>query len=97
MANKTNDFILATIINVIDSSTSRVSIKDEVYNSKYSKYYKRTRKLLVDNDGKLPKAADIVKIRSTKPISKNKSWIIIDVINSKTSVDIMNNDVEEIK
>jgi small subunit ribosomal protein S17 len=97
MANKTNDFILATIINVIDSSTSRVSIKDEVYNSKYSKYYKRTRKLLVDNDGKLPKPNDIVKIHSTKPISKSKSWMIIDIVDAKITVDTKNKATEEIK
>ena len=91
MKNKTDKNIIATIINTIDKSTSRVIINDKVYNTKYSKYYKHSRKLLVDNNTFSVQVNDIVSIISTRPLSKNKSWMICEkpksIAKSTASVD----------
>lgn len=84
---------MAIVINTIDSRTSKVLINSKIYNTKYSKYYKHSRKLLVDNNGFTVHPNDVVKITTTRPLSKNKSWIITE--NQKTTATLILPDIIE--
>ena len=48
----------------------------------YGKFIKRTTKLHVRDENNTAKAGDVVTIRECAPISKNKSWTLVDVVSS---------------
>jgi small subunit ribosomal protein S17 len=48
----------------------------------YGKFIKRTTKLHVHDENNTAKAGDVVTIRECAPISKTKSWTLVDVISS---------------
>ena len=48
----------------------------------YGKFIKRTTKLHVHDEKNTAKTGDVVTIRECAPISKNKSWTLVDVISS---------------
>jgi small subunit ribosomal protein S17 len=43
----------------------------------YKKFIKRSKKYAAHDEDNKFKTGDLVKIQETKPISKNKSWIVI--------------------
>ena len=49
--------------------------------SKYKKYYKVTRKFKAHDESNLYHTGDKIMIRETKPISKDKRWVVVDKIN----------------
>jgi small subunit ribosomal protein S17 len=57
--------------------TAVVAVSRYVKHPKYKKYIKRTKKYHVHNAGNRAKEGDDVVIRSTKPISKTKSFEIV--------------------
>ncbi len=46
---------------------------------KYKKYYKVSKKYHVHNPGNKAKEGDIVVFKETRPISKTKKWVIIEI------------------
>ncbi|MGB1292961.1 MAG: small ribosomal subunit protein uS17, partial [Pseudoalteromonas sp.] len=46
----------------------------------YGKFIKRTTKLHVHDESNTAQAGDVVTIRECAPISKNKSWTLVDVV-----------------
>ena len=63
--------------------TVTVSIERRLRHPLYNKYIYKTTKILVHDEEMVSKVGDIVSIQESKPISKNKSWILNKVI--KTS------------
>ena len=51
----------------------------------YKKVITRTTRYLVHNPDNKAKTGDVVNIRPTKPISKRKRWVIVDVL-EKSSI-----------
>jgi len=60
--------------------TIRVSIQRRLRHPLYNKYIYKTTKILVHDEEMVSKVGDIVSIQESKPISKNKSWILNKVI-----------------
>ena len=60
--------------------TVTVSIERRLRHPLYNKYIYKTTKILVHDEEMVSKVGDIVSIRESKPISKNKSWILNKVI-----------------
>lgn len=56
--------------------TCTVAVSRYVKHPKYKKYQKKTKKYLVHNPGNSVAVGDKVSIRQTRPISKNKHFII---------------------
>jgi small subunit ribosomal protein S17 len=54
-----------------------VSVSRFVKHLKYKKYYKVSKKYKAHNPGNTVKIGDKVKIRETRPISKDKHFIVI--------------------
>jgi small subunit ribosomal protein S17 len=46
----------------------------------YNKYVYKTSKILAHDQEMVSKVGDIVSIQESKPISKNKSWVLSKVI-----------------
>jgi len=60
--------------------TITVSIQRRLRHPLYNKYIYKTTKILVHDEEMVSKVGDIVSIQESKPISKNKSWILSKVI-----------------
>jgi|TARA_B100000809_G_scaffold46917_2_gene41436 small subunit ribosomal protein S17 len=60
--------------------TITVSIQRRLRHPLYNKYIYKTTKILVHDEEMVSKVGDIVSIQESKPISKNKSWILNKVI-----------------
>ena len=63
-----------------------VKVTRKVKHPIYKKFIKRYKKYLVHTTTVVPKNGDIVKINSTKPISKRKRWQVSEII--RESLDI---------
>lgn len=61
-----------------------VSIVRNMKHPKYGKILRRTTKLHVHDENETGKIGDTVKIRESRPYSKTKSWILVEVV-SKSS------------
>ena len=77
--------LLAKFINKSGDNTIRVEVEDVKKHQKYKKYLKRTKKYLVhistsDYDSNKLNVGDMLLIKSTRPISKRKSFIFLEKI-----------------
>ena len=57
-----------------------VAIERQVKHPIYGKFIKRTTKLHVHDENNTAKVGNTVTIRECAPISKNKSWTLVDVV-----------------
>ncbi|MBL1434212.1 30S ribosomal protein S17 [Candidatus Wolfebacteria bacterium] len=58
--------------------TITVAVTRLVMHSKYKKFQKRTKKFLVHNPGNTVEVGDMVSIKETRPISKNKHFTLLE-------------------
>jgi len=58
----------------------RVEIKWMYKHPKYGKYLKRTTKVGVHDENNEAKVGDVVDISECRPVSKNKTWRLVQVI-----------------
>ena len=66
-----------TVVSDKMQSTAVVAVMRYVKHPKYKKYLKRTKRYKVHNEGDRAKVGDKVTIRSTRPLSKGKSFEIV--------------------
>ena len=57
-----------------------VAIQRQVMHPIYGKFIKRTTKLMAHDENNDAHAGDTVRIMETRPISKNKCWRLIEVV-----------------
>ena len=57
-----------------------VMVERTVKHPKYGKIMKRRSKLHVHDENQIGKIGNIVKIRESRPLSKMKSWVLVEVI-----------------
>ncbi|NOY64683.1 MAG: 30S ribosomal protein S17 [Nitrospirae bacterium] len=51
----------------------------------YKKYIKRTTKLKAHDEGNVCRVGDTVKIIESRPLSKTKRWVVLEVLNREAS------------
>ena len=66
--------------NKMDKSIT-VAIERKVKHPLYGKYLKRTTKIHAHDEQNQCNAGDVVTIRECRPLSKTKSWTLVEVIN----------------
>lgn len=57
-----------------------VMVERTVKHAKYGKMIKRSTKMHAHDENQISKIGDTVKIRESKPISKTKTWELVEVI-----------------
>ena len=57
-----------------------VMIERSVKHPKYGKIMKRRTKLHAHDENQVCKIGNMVKIRESRPLSKTKSWVLVEVI-----------------
>ena len=65
--------------NKMDKSAT-ISVVRKVKHAKYGKFMIRTKKFMFHDENNEVGIGDTVKIQETRPLSKNKSWRLVEVI-----------------
>lgn len=65
--------------NKMDKSIS-VAIERKVAHPIYKKYFKKTTNLMAHDENNECQVGDVVKIMETRPLSKNKKWRLVEVV-----------------
>jgi small subunit ribosomal protein S17 len=60
--------------------TIAVAIERKVPHPIYKKYFKKTTKLMAHDEKKECRLGDKVKIMETRPLSKNKRWRLVEIV-----------------
>ncbi len=60
--------------------TITVLVERLVKHPKYGKYIKRSSKLFAHDENNLCNEGDLVTISPSRPISKNKTWALVEVV-----------------
>ena len=78
--NKSIQSLVGKVVSKKMNSTVNVEVTRVVAHPVYQKRIKKHKKFLSHVSKVVPKEGDIVKIVSTKPISKNKRWRVSEII-----------------
>nr|QCI07924.1 ribosomal protein S17 [Pleonosporium borreri] len=65
------------------NKTVIVSVKQQISHKKYGKIITKTNKYYVHDEKNICNIGDMIKIQETRPLSKNKHWTLIKLINKK--------------
>ena len=77
--------LTGTVVSDKMNKTVVVLLEKKVKHPKYGKYVKKSTKYKVHDQDNICKIGDVVTITEVRPISKNKSWKLVEVIGSKES------------
>ena len=78
--NKVQRTIVGRVVSDKMHKTVSVAIERLVKHPVYGKFIRRTTKVLAHDANNECKAGDRVSISECKPISKNKSWAVVEVV-----------------
>ena len=77
---KTQRTVLGRVVSDKMDKTVSVAIERLIKHPMYGKYIRRTTKVLAHDANNECKAGDRVTISECRPVSKNKSWAVVDVV-----------------
>ena len=72
--------IVGRVVSDKMDKTVSVAIERMIKHPVYGKYIRRTTKVMAHDADNACKAGDRVAISEVKPLSKNKSWAVVDVV-----------------
>jgi len=72
--------VIGRVVSDKMDKTVSVAVERLIKHPVYGKYIRRTTKVLAHDAGNECKAGDRVTISECKPVSKNKSWAVVNVI-----------------
>ncbi len=78
--NKKIRTLTGTVISNKMDKTAVVLFERKVKHPKYGKYVKKSTKYKIHDENNKCKMGDTVTIAEVRPISKNKSWKLIDIL-----------------
>ena len=78
MSIKEKKFVTGRVIQNTQNKTISVLVERKVKHPVLGKFISKSKKYQVHNDGGSFSIGDKVKIRECRPISKRKSWIVLD-------------------
>ena len=78
--NKTQRTLVGRVVSDKMDKTVSVAIERKIKHPVYGKYIRRTTKLLAHDARNECKPGDRVTISECRPISKNKSWTVVGVV-----------------
>ena len=77
---KTQRTIVGRVVSDKIDKTVSVAVERLIKHPVYGKYIRRTTKVLAHDANNECKAGDRVAISECKPISRNKAWAVVDVV-----------------
>lgn len=81
MSEKNNRRVIEgkVISNKMDKSVT-VAVVTKVQHPTYRKYVKRTTKVMAHDEKNECKVGDMVSIKEVRPLSKNKRWLVVEIL-----------------
>lgn len=80
---KTENKIVRTLVGIVVSDkmqkSATVLVERSVQHPKYKKLVKRSSKFHIHDENNVCRVGDRVLIKESKPISKTKSWVLVEV------------------
>lgn len=76
--NNLGRVLRGTVVATKMIDTATVAVERYVMHPKYKKYLRRTKKFLVHDKGNTAKVGDVVDIKEVRPISKRKSFELVN-------------------
>ena len=70
------------VSNKMDKSVT-VSVERLIKHPAYGKFIRRTTKIVAHDEANECKEGDVVAISECRPISKNKSWRVVEIVSSQ--------------
>ena len=81
--NKKIKTLTGTVVSDKMNKTAVVLFERKVKHQKYGKYIKKSTKYKIHDEDNKCKIGDVVTITEVRPISKDKSWKLVEVLGSK--------------
>ncbi len=78
--NKIHRTIVGRVVSDKMDKTVSVAIERRIKHPVYGKYIRRTTKVLAHDAANECKAGDRVMISERRPVSKNKSWSVVNIV-----------------
>ncbi len=72
--------ITGKVVKIAGNKTATMVVERRVMHPRYHKIVKRFKKYLIHDENNEAKAGDIVKAKECKPLSKNKSFTLTQVV-----------------
>tara|TARA_B100001559_G_C16420434_1_gene584804 strand:- start:176 stop:442 length:267 start_codon:yes stop_codon:yes gene_type:complete len=83
---KNKQSLIGKVVSTKMKNTVSVEVARVIAHPIYKKRIKKHKKFLSHVSGVVPKVGDIVRITSTKPISKNKRWRVSEILQQSKSL-----------
>ena len=83
--NKDGKTLQGVVVKTAMKDTATVLVERYVQHPKYKKYYTKSKKFLVHDAGNTTQVGDKVVIKETRPISKMKRFVIVEVVSKATT------------
>ena len=77
---KTQRTVIGRVVSDKSDKTVSVAIERLIKHPMYGKYIRRTTKVLAHDANNECKSGDRVAIAECKPVSKNKAWAVVNVV-----------------
>jgi small subunit ribosomal protein S17 len=71
---------IGTVISDKMDKTITIAIERKVSHPIYKKYFKKTTKLMAHDEKSECRVGDKVKVMETRPLSKNKRWRMVEIV-----------------
>lgn len=80
--------IIGKVVSDKMNKTRVIVVENKIAHPKYGKTIVKTKKYKAHDENNQSNDGDIVRIEETRPMSKTKRWIVLDIVNkvSKSSV-----------
>ena len=79
-ANTKGKTLVGTVVSDKMQKTIVVSVERTVKHPKYGKILRRKTKLHAHDENEICQVGNIVKIRESRPLSKLKNWVLVEVV-----------------
>ena len=74
------------VVGTSTDKTVKVQVEGIVQHKRYKKYIKRHTRFLVHDPENKCQVGDIVRVEESRPISKNKCWVLCEVVQTAAEV-----------
>ena len=78
--------VTGTVVGDQRDNSIIVLIERQIRHPMYGKQIRRSTKLKAHDENNVCQQGDIVRIKETKPFSKTKSWVLVDVVQKANQV-----------
>lgn len=71
--------LVGTVVSDKMNKSATVLVERRMKHPKYGKFVKRSKKFHIHDENNVCRVGDVVEIKESKPISKTKSWVLVQV------------------